>query len=317
MVRQRGGDCGRCKCRSKSTGARCKNKTCKFLPCCWAHTRNNAAVNVVADTRLISGLYVARSTIPGAGCGLFTRAKITKGTNIGLYSGPKVAPGRRAAYDMQCFQGRSSVDASGKDTKFTSALRYANSGAGTNLSANVRIGKMVQLEGNNIGCNIKARRNIPANAEIIVPYGSGYRGRGVGPPSTKCKSRRIGGRGALVALSASRRKAQARQLEQKDEKPRARRPSPRNPKPKLKAKPGRVWQRGMWYPSIAAARAARAKPQNPKAKSKVKPKTKPRPKEKVSRTSKGAVIKSRRSPDIPASEPEDSEESDDDDIFTL
>lgn len=56
-------------------GNRCKKRTGKVGPMCWMHTKSKL------------GLQVKRSTIPGAGLGLFATKKLPKGSEVDEYRG--------------------------------------------------------------------------------------------------------------------------------------------------------------------------------------------------------------------------------------
>lgn len=162
--------CQRCKCRTKR-GVRCKLRTCKNLPCCHHHI-NTAPI---VDARLRMGLFVKKSGIRGAGYGLFTRNRIPKNAIIGQYTGHRVRADSHGHYVLQCGRGRQAqtVDAVNMDAINSSALRYANTARGSGRVNNARIAGPVS--GHVGGCNIRASRNIPANREILLAYGPGYR----------------------------------------------------------------------------------------------------------------------------------------------
>lgn len=183
------GSCTQCKCIARTTGRQCRNKTCKFIPCCWMHTdAGRADQNRVLDAQLVKGLYIKKSTIPGAGCGLFTRHRIRKGSLIGLYTGKPqrlALPG--AHYAIQCAGGKTIFDAQAQNAVENSALRYAN--RGTRLHPNnAKIGAERAGQSGQRGCRIVTKRPIPANGEILLAYGSSYR-MDPRPASKGCRGR--------------------------------------------------------------------------------------------------------------------------------
>ena len=71
--------CQRCKGRNRD-GSVCKRNSCKYLPYCFTHLRTKC------------GLVVKRSTIPGAGDGLFAVRSFEEGDVITVYYGEKLTP---------------------------------------------------------------------------------------------------------------------------------------------------------------------------------------------------------------------------------
>ena len=119
-------------------------------------------------------LVVKRSTIPGAGKGLFTRKPISKGTRIVEYKGKitswKDADHRNGGNGYIYYVTRNHVI----DAKpYPKALaRYANDARGVvrikgivNNSDYIQDGKRVY---------ITSKKDIPAGAEILVGYGKEY-----------------------------------------------------------------------------------------------------------------------------------------------
>lgn len=119
-------------------------------------------------------IYVGKSTLPGAGKGLFTKVLIPKGTRVVEYKGKfttwKEVDGQDGNNGYIYYVKRDQViDAS----SYPRALaRYANDAKG-----------LFQVEGlsNNASYNedglkvyIESTRDIPAGAEIFVDYGKEY-----------------------------------------------------------------------------------------------------------------------------------------------
>ena len=119
-------------------------------------------------------LLIRRSTIPGAGKGLFTKKAIAKGTLIVEYKGNITT--WKAVQESDVFNGyvfyisrNQVVDA--RRTK--KALgRYANDARGLNRIKGVRNNAVYTVKQGKVF--IQATRNIPAGAEILVDYGREY-----------------------------------------------------------------------------------------------------------------------------------------------
>jgi len=118
-------------------------------------------------------LYVGDSKIPGTGKGLFTRKDIEKGTLIAEYTGEittwddvKNDAGNVYIYFVNedyVINAKNSPDA---------IARYANDARGLNRVAGLHNNsRFVNIEGRIF---IKAKRHIPADAEILVDYGKDY-----------------------------------------------------------------------------------------------------------------------------------------------
>jgi SET domain-containing protein len=119
-------------------------------------------------------LVVKRSTIPGAGKGLFTKKPITKGTRIIEYTG-KVTTWKEANHDdgrnMYIYYVKRShvIDAS-KHTKVLA--RYANDANGLVKIKGIRNNAEYVPDG--LRVFVHASRDIPAGGEILVAYGKEY-----------------------------------------------------------------------------------------------------------------------------------------------
>ena len=149
-------ECSRCKATTKS-GGHCKNRTCKSQ-LCWVHLKSQ------------KGLRIKKSQF---GEGLYAVKRIPANKKIGEYVGERLPrtqldrlyPGDTAQYTI-CDNNRC-VD--GRKTN-SSAVRYANSGRGTDKSNNARLrfhGGMFTLR--------SMSRPIPAGREILTNYGNEYR----------------------------------------------------------------------------------------------------------------------------------------------
>jgi hypothetical protein len=120
-------------------------------------------------------LFIRRSTLPGAGKGLFTKVAIKKGTRIVEYKGAPVTwkEVEKMADDRNgyvfFFSNRYCIDA----WTYRKALgRYANDARGL-----VRVPGLVnnaEYDTEKRKCYIKATKDIPAGSEIFVGYGAEY-----------------------------------------------------------------------------------------------------------------------------------------------
>ncbi|MCC6384008.1 MAG: SET domain-containing protein [Bacteroidia bacterium] len=121
-------------------------------------------------------LYVSKSTLPGAGKGLFTDKPIKKGTRIIEYTGDIITykeydervQNDRYGYLFYINKNRC-IDA--YDHKEALA-RYANDAKGIGQLKAVSNNSKYVVVGNR--CYIVAYRNIPAGGEILVGYGAEY-----------------------------------------------------------------------------------------------------------------------------------------------
>jgi SET domain-containing protein len=146
-----------CKYKDKD-GHRCKTMTTITHPYCAKHTRS------------VLGLFVAKSTIKGAGLGLFTTRPIKKGTYIVEYAGERMPTKKydlryedesHGEYGME-FNKRIAIDA----RKTSSGLgRYVCDHYGSGKPANVEyLTTTKRIE-------ITAKKNIEAGEELLVSYG--------------------------------------------------------------------------------------------------------------------------------------------------
>lgn len=109
-------ECKRCAF-VKRDRQRCKRNTCKYADMCWQHTR------------ITKGLEVKRSTVPGAGLGLFTTRDIPRtrrGVDVGIYKGNDISKTEYDASDGQ--YGIQINPTTVRDARSTqsSIMRYAN-----------------------------------------------------------------------------------------------------------------------------------------------------------------------------------------------
>jgi SET domain-containing protein len=120
-------------------------------------------------------LIVKRSTLPGAGKGLFTTVPITKGTRITEYKGKRMTwaeaqklPDERNGY-LFYFTRNHVIDA-WHTTK--GIAQFANDARGLTRVEGIRNNSEYITEGKR--CYIQASRNIAAGEEILVAYGAEY-----------------------------------------------------------------------------------------------------------------------------------------------
>jgi SET domain-containing protein len=123
---------------------------------------------------LEKSLIVKKSTIPGAGDGLFTKAFIPKGTRIVEYTG-KICTWKEVNHD----EGRNGYIYYVKryhviDARFheKSMARYANDAQGLTRIKGINNNCEYNIEG--LRVFIDAKKDIPAGTEILVDYGREY-----------------------------------------------------------------------------------------------------------------------------------------------
>jgi uncharacterized protein len=119
-------------------------------------------------------LFVKKSTLPGAGKGLFTRKLIPKGTRIVEYKG-KTRTWKEVQADEDenpyiYYVKRSYVIDALNDKK--ALARYANDATGLKREKHIRNNAEYVEDG--VRVFIEATRDIPANSEIFVSYGKEY-----------------------------------------------------------------------------------------------------------------------------------------------
>jgi SET domain-containing protein len=119
-------------------------------------------------------LIIKRSTLKGAGKGLFTARDIPKGTKIVEYKGKittwKEVDDRKGLNAYIYYVNRNHViDARTTRKEFA---RYANDAKGMLKCGGITNNCTYEIEG--IKVYIKAMRNIPAGSELFVGYGKEY-----------------------------------------------------------------------------------------------------------------------------------------------
>lgn len=123
---------------------------------------------------LEKSLYIKKSTLPGAGKGLFTKVFISKGTRVVEYKGKVYTwkqvedmPDERNGYVFY-FTRNYVIDA----WKHKGFAHFANDAKGLVRKEGVRNNSEYVTEGKR--CYIEASKNIPAGSEILVGYGPEY-----------------------------------------------------------------------------------------------------------------------------------------------
>ena len=138
-------------------GTRCSRRTCKTFPYCWQHLLSEC------------GLKVKRSTIPGAGQGLFAVKDFKAGTRISRYTGDIRRKGFESDYAFGCPWGVINAERTN-----TFPARYANKRT-KRFPTNAKL----TCDNRNHRGSIKATKNIRASRaqprEIFVAYGPGFR----------------------------------------------------------------------------------------------------------------------------------------------
>ena len=119
-------------------------------------------------------LFVKRSTIPGAGLGLFTKKAIAKGALIAEYKG-KISTWKEVAHNngtnpyILFLNNNHVIDA----LPYKKAIaRFANDAKGFNKKKGKNNNAMYVSFGRHV--YIQATKNIPARSEILVNYGKEY-----------------------------------------------------------------------------------------------------------------------------------------------
>jgi len=119
-------------------------------------------------------LEVKRSSIPGAGKGLFTKKEIAKGTHIVEYKGKvttwKEADHRDGQNGYIYYVKRTHVIDASNDP--SALARYANDARGLQKVKGVQNNAEYIEEG--VRTFIVAKKTIPAGSEILVGYGKEY-----------------------------------------------------------------------------------------------------------------------------------------------
>jgi len=125
-------------------------------------------------TLLEKQLVIKRSSLPGAGKGLFTKTFIPKGTPIVEYKG-KITTWKEVEHNngengyIYYVKRSHVIDASNNTEELA---RYANDARGITRIKGVTNNAEYVEEG--VRVFIQAKKDIPAGSEIFVPYGKEY-----------------------------------------------------------------------------------------------------------------------------------------------
>ena len=146
----------RCVANNKD-GKQCRSLTCNGAHC-WRHMRQ------------VLGVKIGKSTIPGAGRGLFTARDFKKGEKIALYTGDviegDVDDANESAY-IFASKNNINIDAARRNT---ATGRMINAPRGTNRGTNVEF----KINPRTAEVTIKATRNLRKGEEVLVGYGPQY-----------------------------------------------------------------------------------------------------------------------------------------------
>ena len=143
----------------KGQGRQCRQLT-RIGCLCWNHLARDA------------GLRVKRSTVPGAGRGLFAERDLEAGADLGVYSGlevsgPEALRGDRSgAYALEVKRGLL-IDAAPTNAAVT---RFANDARGTSKRPNAAFRRNPRTG----EVHLKATRRIRRGEEVLVSYGPAY-----------------------------------------------------------------------------------------------------------------------------------------------
>lgn len=160
-------ECQQCNSNRKGTRIRCKKRTCRIADVCWQHLK------------LQKNLRIKKSTIRGAGYGLFTTKPLKANVIIDNYKRnlPVMTrkqietqyPGGIVAQYVWCNRNLTQcIDA--KSTQ-ANVARYSNACDAVRGQA-ARCNAKFTNQG-----NLKTTKKIQANAEILCAYGPEYWGR--------------------------------------------------------------------------------------------------------------------------------------------
>lgn len=171
--------CPQCVASNKGGTDRCSRPTCKYGPKCWQHTK------------IQDGLVVKKSTIKGAGEGLFAAKAFHKDEKVAQYTGEKLtAPQLAKRYGKGKGKGKLGPyvvhqgNAQYIDARVTNSgvARYSNDCHGTSKQCNAELVtecKWVKAKGKRRKCVpektfIEAKREIKPGSEILTNYKDEY-----------------------------------------------------------------------------------------------------------------------------------------------
>jgi len=158
-------DCVQCKA-LLDNGDRCRNKTCTYPTYCWIHTKAKA------------GVKIKKSTIPGAGMGLFATKEFRSREKICDYGGKLMSKEMSDKIDSGYAVGVS--DGKVRDSASTQAGigRYANTCRTKNKREKDCKGNNAELVESSMGRRVHLEtidnKRIKKGDEVLVRYGRGY-----------------------------------------------------------------------------------------------------------------------------------------------
>lgn len=175
----------------KGQGRQCRQLT-RVGCLCWNHLARDV------------GLRVKRSTVPGAGRGLFAERDLEAGADLGVYSGlevsgPEALRGDRGgAYALEVKRGLL-IDAAPTNAAVS---RFANDPRGTGRRANTAFRRSTRTG----EVHLRATRRIKRGEEVLVSYGAAY----WRPPAAAQPRAEAGADADAAALERPRKKKSGR-----------------------------------------------------------------------------------------------------------
>lgn len=151
-------ECARCQAETKD-GSRCKRRTRKQLPFCFAHSRS------------LLGVDIRPSTIPGADFGLFALKEFKKDDLITPYQGQLIT---KAQFDRRYGDGLAPYAIQINQNTFMDCACARGTGAFINTNPrhnNARFSVFNGRDGHPPAASVRATKRIPIGQEIFVDYG--------------------------------------------------------------------------------------------------------------------------------------------------
>jgi len=160
-----------------SNRSRCTRKTCKYGFQCWQHSIKNL------------GLSVKKSTVPGAGLGLFAEKAFPRKKKIIEYKGEKINttelnrryPGDTVGTYVVSANANHHIDARKSPT--SSIARYANDARGTAKTNNAQL----ETHDRNKVYLVTKAKAIKKDQEVLTSYGGEYWGDARGKRAKRTK----------------------------------------------------------------------------------------------------------------------------------
>lgn len=160
-------DCVRCEAKTKD-GSKCKRRTCKYSKYCFQHTK------------ALTGLQIKKSSIPGAGMGLWTSKKIPANATVTQYGGELISlqeeQRRDSGYGVQV-NPRQDWVRDGRSTQ-SGLGRWINQCREQNRKRAPKCRNNAKFSVNNKKKTVSIKtlkdKAIPAGSEIFIGYGGSY-----------------------------------------------------------------------------------------------------------------------------------------------